>query len=94
MKLRKTFRTLGVALALAALLVFATSVVGHWHSPNSVSEARCQYCHLGHQSAVQPIIAQCVAVLLPVASLPLLEDALPGTGPFFSQTAPRAPPLA
>jgi hypothetical protein len=83
-----------VSLALVALLVFVTAAVGHWHSPDSASEAQCQYCHLGHQTAVQPEITQCVVALSPAASLPLPEDAVPATGPVFSQTAPRAPPLA
>ena len=94
MNVRKIIRILGVSLALVALLVFATAAVSHWHSPDSASEAQCPYCQLGHQTAAQPEIAQCVAVLLLVASLPLPEDAIPATRPVFSQTTPRAPPAA
>ena len=94
MNVVKIIRILGVSLALVALLVFATAAVGHWHSPDSASEARCQYCHLSHQTAVQPEIAHCVVVLLPVASLPLPENAVPATRPVFSQITPRAPPAA
>jgi len=94
MNVRKIIRILGVSLSLVALLVFATAAIGHWHSPDSASEAQCQFCHLGHQTAVQPEIAQSFAVLLLVASLPLPEDAVPATRPVFSQTTPRAPPAA
>jgi hypothetical protein len=94
MNVRKIVRILGVSLALVALLVFATVLVSDWHNYNSTNDSRCPYCHLGHQTPAQPGAAQCVAVLSPVASLPLPEDALPATGPAFSQTAPRAPPLA
>jgi hypothetical protein len=94
MNVRKIIHILGVSLALVALLVFGTAAVGHWHNPDSASEVQCQYCHLGHQTAVQPESAQCVAMLLLVASLPLPEDAVPATRPVFSQTAPRAPPAA
>ena len=94
MTVRKTIRILGLSLALVALLVFATGVVSDWHHHDSTDDARCPYCHLGHQTPIQPEAPLCVAVLKPVASLPLLEDVVPATGPVFSQTAPRAPPAA
>jgi len=93
-KLRKTIRILGISLALVALLVFATGVVSDWHHDVSTNDARCPYCHLGHQTPIQPKTALCVTALIPVASLPLAEDAIPATGPVFSLTAPRAPPAA
>ena len=70
MNVRKIIRILGVSLALAALLVFATAAVSHWHSPDSASEAQCPYCQIGHQTAVQPETAQCVAVLLLLVAFP------------------------
>jgi hypothetical protein len=92
--LRKVIRILGVSLALVALLIFATGVVSDWNHHDSTNDARCPYCHLGHQAPNQQESPLCVAVLKPVASLPLPEDALQAAGPVFSQTAPRAPPSA
>jgi hypothetical protein len=94
MTVRKTIRLLGVSLALVALLVFATGVVSDWHHSDSASDAHCPYCHLGHQTPIQPEAPLCVAVLKPIAALPLLEVVVPATGAAFSQIAPRAPPSA
>ncbi len=94
MTVRKTIRILGVSLALVALLVFATGVVSDWHHSDSTNDAHCPYCHLGHQTPSQPEAPLCVAVLKPIAALPLLEEVAPATGPIFSQIAPRAPPSA
>jgi hypothetical protein len=93
-KLRKTIRILGLSLALIALLVFATGVVSDWHHDVSTNDAQCPYCHLGHQTSVQPEAPLCVAVLNPVASVPLPDEVVPATGPVYSLTAPRAPPSA
>jgi hypothetical protein len=90
----KTFRILGVSLALVVLLVFATGVVSDWNHQGPSDDAHCPYCHLGHQTPVQLEVAPSVSFLKPIASLPLLEDVVPATGPVFSQTAPRAPPAA
>ena len=94
MNLTKTIRILGLSLALIALLVFATGVVSDWHHDVSTNDARCPYCHLGHQTPIQPEAPLCVAVLNPVASVPLPEEIVPAASPVFSQTAPRAPPAA
>jgi hypothetical protein len=94
MTVRKTIRILGISLALVALLVFATGVVSDWHHSDSTNDAHCPYCHLGHQTPIQPETPLCVAVLKPVAALPLLDEAVLVTGPVFSQIAPRAPPAA
>jgi hypothetical protein len=94
MVLRKTIRILGLSLALLALLVFSTGVVSDWHHDVSTNDARCPYCHLGHQTPIQPEVALCVTVLNPVASVPLPEDFVPAASPVFSQTSPRAPPSA
>jgi hypothetical protein len=90
----KTFRMLGVSLALIVLLVFATGVVSDWNHHSPSDDANCPYCHLGHQTPVQLDVAPSVFLLKPVASLPLPEDIIPAAGPVFSQTAPRAPPAA
>jgi hypothetical protein len=90
---RKMIRILGVSLALAALLVFATGVVSDWHHDSSRNDARCPYCHLGHQTPIQPETALCVTVLNPVASVILPVDTVSPASPVFSQTAPRAPPV-
>jgi hypothetical protein len=90
--MRRTIRILGVSLALVALLLFATGVVSDWNHRNSNDDVRCPYCHLGHQTPVQLEIPPSVSFLKPIASLPLPQDAVPATGPEFSQTAPRAPP--
>jgi len=92
--LRKTLRILGVSLALVALLVFSTGVVSDWHHDISTNDAQCPYCHLGHQTPIQPEASLCVAVLNPVATVILAEVALPPAGSVFSQTSPRAPPTA
>jgi hypothetical protein len=94
MTVRKTIRILGVSLALVALLVFATGVVSDWHHFDSSDDAHCPYCHLGHQTPIQPEAPLCVAVLKPIAALPLLEEVVAATGPVYSQIAPRAPPSA
>jgi hypothetical protein len=94
MNARKTIRIIGVSLALIALLIFATGVVSDWNHQSSNDDARCPYCHLGHQTPSQLETSPVVAFLKPLASLPLPLDATPATGPDFSQTAPRAPPSA
>ena len=94
MTLRKTLRILGLSLALVALLFFATGVVSDWQHDVSTNDARCPYCHLGHQIPIQPEAPLCVAVLNPVAALALLEIVVPAASPVFSQIAPRAPPAA
>jgi hypothetical protein len=91
---RKTIRILGVLLTLAVVLVFATGVVSDWNHQGPSDDANCPYCHLGHQTPVQPEIAPAALSLKPIASLPLPEDIVPAAGPLFSQTAPRAPPSA
>ena len=92
--MQKTIRILGVSLALIVLLVFATGVVSDWNHQGSNDDARCPYCHLGHQTPAQLVVAPSVSMLKPVASLLLPQDALLATGPVFSQTSPRAPPSA
>jgi hypothetical protein len=94
MTLRKTIRVLGVSLALVSLLVFATVIGSSWHHHDSANDARCPYCHLGHQTAAQPETSQRVAVLLLVASLPVPEDSVLAASPVSSHTASRAPPSA
>jgi len=61
MTVRNTLRIAGVSLALVALLIFATVIVSGWHHHDSVNEAQCPYCHLGHQVAAQPETGQSVA---------------------------------
>ena len=94
MTARKTIRILGISLALLALLVFATGVVSDWNHRDSTNDARCPYCHLGHQAANQQEVPLCAAFLKTIASVSLPEDAAPAREPVLSQTAPRAPPSA
>ena len=94
MTLRKTFRLMGVSLALLALLAFSTVVVSDFDCHSAADDARCPYCHLTHQAPVEPEITQCVSKLEPIAFLPLPEDTTPALVPVFSQTAPRAPPAS
>ena len=89
---QKIIRILGVSLALIGLLVFATGVVSDWHHDSSTNDAQCPYCHLGHQTPIQPETGLCVAVLNPVAAVVLPVDAMSPASPVFSQTSPRAPP--
>ena len=92
--MQKTLRILGISLALIALLVFATGVVSDWNHHGANDDARCPYCHLGHQTPAQLVVAPSVSLLKPVASLPLPQDSTLASGPAFSQTSPRAPPTA
>jgi hypothetical protein len=94
MTLRKTIRFAGVSLTLLALLVFATGVVSDWNHQGPSDDAHCPYCHLGHQTPAKLIIALAASLLKPVASLPLPQDSRVATDHSFSQTAPRAPPIA
>jgi hypothetical protein len=94
MTMQKTIRVLGVSLALVALLVFATVGISSWHHHDSANDARCPYCHLGHQTAAQPETSQRVSVLLQLASLPLPEDSSVVVSPVSSHTSSRAPPSA
>ena len=80
-------------MALIALLVFASGVVSDWNHRNSNDDARCPYCHLGHQTPAQLEATPSVSFLKPFASLPLPQDVVPAVGPAFSQIAPRAPPF-
>ena len=93
MILRKTVRILGISLALVALLVFATGVVSDWNHQGPSDDANCPYCHLGHQTPSGLAVAPTVALLKPIAFLPLPEVAVHVFGPVFSHTAPRAPPV-
>ena len=90
----KTIRLLAVSLALIALLIFATGVVSDWNHQSPSDDAHCPYCHLGHQTPAQLVIAPSVSFLKPVASLTLPQDAALAAGPAYSQTSPRAPPSA
>ncbi len=90
----KTFRLLGVSLALVLLLIFATGVVSDWNHQSPSDNANCPYCHLGHQTPVRLELAPSVSLLKPIAFLPLPEFVALAFGPIFSQTAPRAPPIA
>jgi hypothetical protein len=94
MTVPKIGRVLGVLLMVVGVLAFTTVVVSHWHNETWPHDSRCPYCHQGHQTAVQPEIAQGPGLLLLVASLPLLEDIVPATNLVLSQAAPRAPPSA
>jgi hypothetical protein len=94
MTVRKTIRLIGVSLALIVLLVFATGVVSDWNHQGANDDARCPYCHLGHQTAAHLVVVPSVSLLKPFASLPLPQDSVLAVGPHFSQTSPRAPPSA
>jgi hypothetical protein len=88
----KPIRLLGVSLALVLLLVFATGVVSDWNHHSPSDDVNCPYCHLGHQTPVQLVVAPSVALLKPIASLPLPDDIVLASCLVFSQTSPRAPP--
>ena len=60
--MQKTLRILGVSLALIALLVFATGVVSDWNHQGANDDARCPYCHLGHQTPAQLVVAPSVSL--------------------------------
>jgi len=87
-------RVVGVSLALVALLVFATVMLSGWHHHDSVNDAHCPYCHLGHQVAAQPETGHSATALLPVASLPLPKDSAPTVSLISLHIASRAPPSA
>jgi hypothetical protein len=79
---------------LVALLVFVTGVVSDWNHNGTNDDARCPYCHWGHQTPAQLEAVPSVALLNPLHSLPLSEDIPQAIAPSFSQSAPRAPPAA
>ncbi|HEX3375448.1 MAG TPA: DUF2946 family protein [Candidatus Acidoferrales bacterium] len=93
MMAHKATRFLGVTFALIALVIFATGVVSDWSHQGPSDDARCPYCHLGHQTPAQLAVAPSSISLKPVAFLLLAVDVLHVAGPIYSQTAPRAPPL-
>ena len=90
--MRKAARILSVVLPLLILVVFATGVVSDWNHNSHQDDARCPYCHLGHQIPSDLESAPPVYLLRLIASLPLPEDIVLVASPVFSQTAPRAPP--
>ncbi len=90
MTARKTIRLLGFPLALIALVIFATGVVSDWNHHSPSDDANCPYCHLGHQTPAQLVVAPTVSLLKPVASLPLPQDLILVTSTVYSQTSPRA----
>jgi len=94
MTVRKAVRVLSVSLALVALLVFTTGVVSDWNHQSPNHDARCPYCHWGHQTPAQLEAAPSVSPLNPLHSLSLPEDVAAAIAPSFSQIAPRAPPAA
>jgi hypothetical protein len=94
MNVRKTIRILAISFAALALLTFSTVVVSDFDCHNSADDARCPYCHLTHQGPAEPEVTHVVSVLEPIAFLPLPEVAVHVFRPVFSQTAPRAPPVA
>ncbi len=92
MTVRKAVRILSVSLALVALLIFTTGVVSDWNHQGSNDDARCPYCHWGHQTPAHLEAALSVTLLNPLHSLSLPEDVAAAVAPTFSQIAPRAPP--
>jgi len=93
MTARKTIRFLGVSLALIALVVFATGVVSDWNHHGPLDDAHCPYCHLGHQTPAQLVVAPSVTLLKLVAFLPPSIDLVQIAAAIFPQAAPRAPPV-
>ena len=94
MTARKAVHILSVSLALVALLIFTTGVVSDWNHNGQNDDARCPYCHWGHQTPAQLEAAPSVSLLNPLHSLSLPEDVAAAIAPAFSQIAPRAPPAA
>jgi hypothetical protein len=90
----KIIRIFGVSLAVITLLVFATIVVTGWHHHDSVNDAQCPYCHLGHQTAEQAEVSQDITPRLSVSGWSLPEALVVAISPVFSLTASRAPPTA
>ncbi|HTC63793.1 MAG TPA: hypothetical protein VK709_13195 [Candidatus Saccharimonadales bacterium] len=93
MTTRNIIRLLGVTLALLVLVIFVTGVVSDWSHQGPSDDARCPYCHMGHQTPAQLAIAPSGISLKPVAFLLLAVEVLHIVGPIYSQTAPRAPPV-
>jgi hypothetical protein len=93
-KMYKKIHILGVLLALVFLLVFVTGVVSDLHHLGPGDDARCPYCHLGHQTPVGLEAAPSTLSLKQIAFLLLPEDIVSTSTLIFSQAAPRAPPAA
>jgi hypothetical protein len=94
MTTRKAIRSLAISLALMALVVFATGVVSDWNHQGPVDDAHCPYCHLGHQTPAQLVVAPSVIPLKPVAFVPPSVDIVRLVSLAFSEAAPRAPPVS
>jgi len=94
MTVRNAVRILCLSLVLVALLVFVTGVVSDWNHSGTNDDARCPYCHWGHQTPAQLEAAPSLALLNPLHSLPLPEESPLAIAPALSQIAPRAPPAA
>ena len=92
--MNKTIRILAISLALLSLVIFATGVVSDWNHQGPSDDAHCPYCHLGHQTPAQLVVAPAILFLKPVASVALPRSVLPPADNIFSQTSPRAPPSA
>jgi Protein of unknown function (DUF2946) len=94
MNLRKTIRLLQVLVAITTLVAFTIVASSALHHHTSAEDSHCPYCHMGHQSTVQPESSQHVTMLAVLASLLLPEAVTFADRQVFSHTPTRAPPFA
>lgn len=81
------------ALSLALLLAIATTAGSVWHHHNSkTAESTCPICHMGHQTAQQPVVSQSAPVLLAVGPQTPVAEPVLHIGPVVSVAPSRAPP--
>ena len=91
---KSQIRNVVASLALAALLIFSSTLGSVWHSHSDGSERACPVCHYSHQAADKPLDGHRLPVLAPVgrnidAVLPAFEPS-----PDFHRVPARAPPSA
>lgn len=80
-------------VSLALLLVMATTAGSVWHHhASTAAESTCPICHLGHQAAEQPVVAQIAQELFVVGPQSIVSDPVLRARPVSSTLATRAPP--
>jgi hypothetical protein len=79
-------------IALLALLVMGTTLVGVWHQHNGAPDANCCFCHLSHQPVEPSLATGSEPALLFTGFHHEAPAPLPLAGPAIRQLPARAPP--
>ena len=94
MREKRAIRSVIMAVALLALLVFTLTLGGIWHNHSKVSDTNCSICHLNHQPMERPLASHRQPALTTVGHRP--EPQEPGftPNPETPRLPARAPPSA